>query len=81
MKNTWDSEQLWTELKVNAVRKEACTKHYFSCDEVGLGQPVVCDNCGGSMQLTDASMYLKGYMAAGGHPDDVWPAWGTRYEF
>jgi hypothetical protein len=70
-----ESRRLWEEVKANGARKDACPRHHFTYETVQFGQPIRCDNCGGTMQLTDAGMYVKGYIAAGGNPDDVWPGW------
>jgi hypothetical protein len=72
------SRKLWEEVKENHRRQEACPKHHFTYDKVQIGKPIECDNCGGTMQFTDAGMYVKGYMAAGGNADDVWPGWFTK---
>lgn len=36
---------------------------------------IVCFNCGGAMDLIKVSEYVRGYIAAGGNPNDVWPGW------
>lgn len=66
------------EVKANQRRLNECKRHHFTYSTVQLGQPIQCDNCKGTMQLTDAGQYVKGYMAAGGDPNDVWPGWFER---
>ena len=36
---------------------------------------VTCNECGGSMCLTELSGYMAGFEAAGGNANDVWPGW------
>lgn len=35
---------------------------------------MTCLECGGEMSPSDILMYAKGYAAAGGKPEEIWPA-------
>lgn len=72
------SRRLWEQVKANSARLESCPRHHFTYAKVVVGRPVACDNCGGTMHLTDAGMYVRGYIAAGGNPDDVFPGWNKK---
>ncbi len=73
-----ESQKIWDDVKVNRTRLDGCKRHLWLYEKVTLGQPIKCEHCGGTMQLTDAGMYVRGYVAAGGNPDDVWPGWNKR---
>ena len=64
---------LWEQVKANRAKLDACPRHRFDSRPVKMGQKVVCLECGGETGLVDIGYYLKGYRAAGGNPDDVWP--------
>ncbi|AXC34286.1 hypothetical protein P7I17_gp32 [Escherichia phage Halfdan] len=71
--NKQESAALFAAIKENRRKLDACPRHLF---DVGpppyqLGQKVTCAICDGYMPVTDAAQYARGYMAAGGNPDDV----------
>lgn len=66
-----------SEVRANRAKLDGCARHHWTYAKLVLGQPLICDNCGGTMQITDAGMYVKGYIAAGGNAEDVWPGWNT----
>lgn len=69
---------VWAEVRANQAKLNACLRHTISPDPRKLGERVTCIHCGGMMSVTDMSMYVKGYEAAGGDCDDIWP--GFRAE-
>lgn len=60
-------------IRANRERLDSCDRHLFEYEKVQIGQKLACSKCKGTMQLTDAGWYVKGYEAAGGNADDVWP--------
>lgn len=73
-----ESKRLWEEVKANSAKLNACRRHRFEYEAVKIGQRIECAHCGGKLQLTDAGMYVRGYIAAGGNPEDVWPGWDRK---
>jgi hypothetical protein len=79
MKNT----NLWEEVQENNRKKEACPLHTFKpmTGAIRIGQKFTCTNCGGErFSLVDIGHYLRGYKAAGGDPDDVFPGWANKIQ-
>ena len=70
-----DAKAIWEEVKANRARLDRCTRHAFVGGAVKLGQPVTCTACSGTLGLVDASYYIRGFMAAGGDPNLIWPNW------
>ena len=68
---------IWEEVKANIARIDACPRHRFEGDRaaVKLGVRQVCLNCGGAMGIVDIGNYIKGFEAAGGSADAVWPGY------
>ena len=64
---------LWQDAKDNVDRLHGCARHRF--DAVQPGKRVTCLECGGVMSLSDIGNYIRGYVAAGGAADDIWPGW------
>lgn len=75
--NKIDAKAILAEVRENHAKLRACKKHRFPAigDNYRLGQRMRCLACGGDMSLTDAVMYLRGYIAAGGNAQDVFPDW------
>lgn len=64
--------ELWNEVRANRKKLNACPKHRFgSFVGTALRMKATCDNCGGTVPLSEAMIYADGYKAAGGNPDDV----------
>lgn len=72
-----ESLELFEQIKANRRRLDAYPKHRFDLGEppYRFGEKATCQNCGGSMDLTDIGQYARGYAAAGGNPNDVVPNW------
>lgn len=70
-------QKIFEQVKVNIARLHSCPRHKFDQGNVsvGLGKKVVCVNCHGEMGLMQAAEYIRGYEAAGGNADDVWPGY------
>lgn len=75
------AQTLWAQVKANRARIEDCKRHRFPGGAgIRLGQKHVCLECGGEMQLTEVGPYIRGYEAAGGNADDIWPSYRTEYK-
>ena len=70
---------IWEEVKANKARLDACPRHRFTPVPVRLGDRFTCTACGGVVNLADLGNYVKGYRAAGGDPNDIWPGWDRRH--
>lgn len=73
-----EARALMAQIKENHRKLNSCPKHVFG-DVVGAGafeQPRnsrerICTSCGGEMADLKIILYVRGYKAAGGNPDDV----------
>lgn len=72
-----DSEALLARIRANQDKLDACPKHLFDLGEppYSIGQRHTCLNCGGVEKLTAIGDYVRGYIAAGGNPNDIVPNW------
>lgn len=67
---------LFEQVKTNNRAIEACARHRFAGGGVAkLGDKYTCQACGGAMRLPDVGTYIRGYQAAGGAANDIWPGW------
>jgi hypothetical protein len=67
---------IWAEVKENHRKLNGCAKHKFLGGKIEkMGAKYTCLNCGGTQGLSDIGAYIKGYVAAGGDAQDVWPGW------
>lgn len=64
---------LWEEVKENVRRLDGCERHKFDAPLVKIGEKLTCQNCGGVLSLSDISQYVRGFRAAGGDPELVYP--------
>ena len=72
--NRTELQSLLAEVNENQARLDACERHRFEGKPTGtLGARVTCANCGGKMKVLDVAIYMRGYEAAGGAADDIWP--------
>lgn len=71
---TLDARALWDEVQGNLTKLTACPRHRFG-GTYRLGERKVCERCGGSMTLTAIGEYIRGFKAAGGSVDEIWPEW------
>lgn len=72
-------DELWAKVRANSDRWHSCPRHHFPHEgPVNLGQKLTCDVCGAEARLTDIGNYIRGYIAAGGDPRDVMPAWNDK---
>tara|TARA_Y100001973_G_scaffold106643_1_gene186066 strand:- start:10823 stop:11212 length:390 start_codon:yes stop_codon:yes gene_type:complete len=69
-------------IQLNQIRLDACEQHCFEVEgltveaiQQGFGRKVRCRNCKGEMLLTEANQYVRGIVAAGGYPLEVWANW------
>jgi len=72
-----DTAQLLADIKANSATLDSCPRHLFKPDDYEFGRKMECSHCHGRMQATDVMWYIKGYEAAGGHCDDIWPGYRT----
>lgn len=64
------------ELQENQKRLDNCKRHHFpTFPEVTFGMKLDCSKCGGRIDAVRAYEYAKGYAAAGGDPNDIFPNW------
>lgn len=70
-----DPHSLLAEIRANHAKLDACDVHRFAPDSYKFGQKMTCLKCAGTMQATDVGHYIKGYEAAGGSCDDIWPGY------
>lgn len=81
--NKDEAASLFEHIKRNRTKLDACPRHSFECamtpDEfrAAFGQRLVCTRCNGAMLLTEIGQYIRGYEAAGGNADDIWPDFNT----
>lgn len=69
-----DAKALLAEVRANLDRLEACPRHQFDAvPAVLLSDKHACLRCGGTMDVVAIGQYARGYKAAGGNPDDIWP--------
>lgn len=69
---------IWEQVKANHAKLRNCKRHRFPEGDVKIGQKMVCLECGGEMDLTRIGEYIRGYQAAGGKADDVWPGYERK---
>jgi hypothetical protein len=70
-----EMQQLWEEVKENNRKWRRCPKHFFPHKDgvYGLRAKATCANCGAWADLSAVMDYTRGYVAAGGDPNDVFP--------
>lgn len=69
---------IWESVKANRAKLWACPRHRFPGGNVNIGQKQTCLACGGEMGLPNIGDYIRGYQAAGGSSDDIWPGFDAR---
>ncbi|SON54244.1 hypothetical protein HDIA_0703 [Hartmannibacter diazotrophicus] len=65
------------EARQNVARLESCYAHRISSPYLGTlsREKVICERCGGTLYPDAALQYARGFVAAGGAAEDVWPDW------
>jgi hypothetical protein len=72
-------DTLIDQIRADLARKDACPLHQFSGDDaLTLGATYPCKSCGGKFRLSEIGLYLRGYAAAGGDVNVIWPGWNGR---
>ena len=73
--NQEETGALYAAIKANQKRLDNCKRHRFDLGDppYHFGMKVTCQNCGGEMDAIKAFVYVQGYEAAGGDPNDVIP--------
>lgn len=69
---------IWEQVKANSAKLRACPRHRFPGGDVKIGQKLTCLACGGEMGIPSIADYVRGYEAAGGSADDIWPGMVIR---
>jgi len=66
-------------IRLNRIRLDSCALHKFEVAgltveaiQQGFGKKVRCTECRGEMPLVEANQYVRGVLAAGGYPLEVW---------
>ena len=63
-------------IQENINRMDQCAKHTFDGVYIKtLGAKYTCRSCGYQARLSDIGPYIRGYVAAGGDANDIWPGW------
>ena len=71
-----DLHAIMREVRENNRKLDGCTQHRFDGGGVDrMGTKHRCNVCGGQMDLPAIGTYIRGFEAAGGKADDVWPGW------
>lgn len=71
-----EAQKLIELIRDNIRKLHACPRHRFKTDvKIEFGGKVACLECGGTMDMLDASEYTRGFIAAGGDPELVYPGW------
>lgn len=72
--------ELFAAAQANRAKLDACPRHDFDVAGIDFSDPmqlfgvnVRCLRCDGSMPLTEANGYTRGYEAAGRNPDSIFP--------
>lgn len=69
-----EAGSIWQMVKENRAKLNGCNQHTFDPAQYDrLGAKLTCLKCGGVMPATDVGEYVRGFRAAGGDPDLVWP--------
>ena len=73
------TDTLIDQIKADLARKDACPLHHFKGDDVLVfGARHTCQTCGGEFRLSEIGLYLRGFAAAGGDVNRIWPGWNGR---
>lgn len=76
MESKFDPALLLDEIKANQKRLDECKRHHFpTTPPLTLNVKFTCANCGGVINALNAYAYARGYAAAGGDPNDIFPGW------
>lgn len=72
-----DVKKIWEVAKANVIKLHNCKRHHFetAVRPLALGMKLTCDVCGGVIGTTQLAEYIRGYEAAGGNPNDIWPGY------
>ena len=72
-----ETKSIMQEIRANLAALASCERHQFPerGNTYRPGTKLTCLRCGGTMSLTDAGNYLRGYAAHGGDPRDIIPDW------
>lgn len=73
-----EAKKIWDQVRENQARLDSCPKHSFSGEVAAFGKKLLCASCGGMLGIVEIGMYIKGYVAAGGDPVEVWPEWAKK---
>lgn len=71
--NGTDVMGAFAQVKANNRKLHACPAHKFDPSGYRMGMKLTCQNCDGEMRAPDIMNYARGYQAAGGNPDLIWP--------
>lgn len=74
------AKTLFEAIVANNKRLDDCPKHLFENVPIAFHGRATCSVCGGSMDVLKISQYVRGYIAAGGDAEDVFPDWNKPLE-
>ena len=66
-------DNLFKQIKANRAKLIGCARHRIDPDTYKFGKKMTCLACGGEIDGMELSSYVRGYQAAGGNPEDIWP--------
>lgn len=80
-----DNQRLWAEAQANVARLDGCSRHHFEMTDEQVnagpaalfGKKLTCQRCKGRMDMLGVNQYVRGFMAAGGNPNDILPGWNN----
>jgi hypothetical protein len=73
--------EIYREVQANRAALDACPRHLFPNTltpaeiKVAFGGKVTCEHCNVKMGLIEIAQYVRGFIAAGGDPNVVWPGY------
>lgn len=83
--NDADSKRLWAAAQANVERLNGCPRHLFEMTDEQVnagpaalfGKKLECQRCNGRMDMIHVNQYVRGFIAAGGNPNDILPGWNN----
>lgn len=72
-----DMRDIFHAVRANRERLKNCPGHLF-VEPYVFGKKMRCCKCDGEMRGEELSSYMDGYIAAGGDPVAVWPAYKEK---
>lgn len=79
-------KRLWAEAQANVDKLNECPRHHFEMTDEQVaagpaalfGAKLTCARCKGRMDMLGVNQYVRGFVAAGGNPNDILPGWNDE---